>query len=165
MLIEDIVKDTCTWLPEQPEFYLASMDWFNTSADMQEYWPVCLMENTTTQQVKVTSQLATDNTYKLFLVFLWNYPANNGEDLSLNPTLGSMRHTKVDELVAMAENFVNVLVKDTRLLKPSEAVTNVTISKVYNFMDCHLDGASLSIDIKKWAMPSCFPKHDGPKLG
>ena len=162
MLVETIIKDSCTWLNPAPEFFLASLDWFNDEADAQEVWPVCLMENVTPGKPVVTTQGVTEATYDVTLFFLHNYPANDGEDLSHNPQIGSPRHTAVDTMRRWADDLLQVMVKDSRIYKSSDDIQRPETRAVYNFMDMNLDGVQLTFSLRIRTVAACFDKHSGP---
>lgn len=163
MLAETIVKDSCTWLTPAPEFFLASLDWFNDYADKQDAWPVCLMENVTPGKPRITAQGVAEQDYEIALFFLHNYPAGDGEDLNHNPQVGTPRHIAVDTMRRLAEDLLQVLVKDTRLFKPTDDIQAPVIRSIYNFMDMNLDGVQLTFNLRLRSTPACFDKHSGPK--
>jgi hypothetical protein len=163
MLAETVVKDSCTWLNPVPEFFLASLDWFNDYAEIQETWPVCLMENVTPSEPRITSQGVTEQLYNITLFFLHNYPAGDGEDVNHNPQIGTPRHTAVDTMRRLAEDLLQTLFRDTRIFKASEDVTGAVIRSVYNFMDMNLDGVQLTFKLRLGISFACVDKHDGPQ--
>lgn len=162
MLAETLIKDNCTYLTPAPDFHLAALDWFNDEADKVETWPVCLMENVTPGKPLITSRGVTEQTYDIALFFLHSFPANEGEDINKNPEIGSVRHTAVDNMRKLAEDLLQSLFKDTRIVKPSEAITGALIRSVYSFMDLSLDGVSLNFSLKLQTSPNCFTRHSGP---
>lgn len=164
MLAEVLVKDACTYLDPAPEFFLASLDWFNHYAERQTVWPVCLMENVMPAHPSLTLQGVTESVYDISLFFLWCYPPGDSEDLEHDPQIGSPRHTAVSGLRAMAENFLQILARDTRVFKPSDDIIGADIRSIYHFMDLNLDGAHLTFSLRLRTPAPCFPKHDGPKV-
>jgi hypothetical protein len=163
MIAEDIVKDSCTWIGGGIPFHLASLDWFNDVADSVTDWPVCLMDNECQERPVITTIGAAAKQYDITLLFLHSYPKNDAEDLNHNPSYGGVRHTAVDTMRSLAEALLDTLIKDTRIMKPSEAITGPVIRNVYNFMDANLDGVELRFTLTMQRVPNCPPKHDGPK--
>jgi hypothetical protein len=165
MLVETLIKDSATWLTPVPEFHLASMDWFNDTADEATPSGVfLLMENITPSHPKITVQGVTEETFDVVLFFLHNYPKNDVEDFNHNPEYGGVRHIAVDNMRRLATDLLQTLVKDTRLFKPTEDIISPLIKSVYNFLNANLDGVQLTFSLRIISGPStCAPKHDGAK--
>jgi hypothetical protein len=165
MLVEQIIKDSCTYLTPEPEFYLASIDWFNDIADVELYEKFCLLENVLPESPVITSQGVTGSVYDIGLFLLHAYDANDPEGINHSPEFGSVRHTAVDELRTMATDLIQTLFKDTRIHWPTESITGVNIRTVYNFMDANFDGVQITFKIE---LPitefTCIEKHSGPKI-
>lgn len=163
MNAETLIKDSCTWLDPAPEFYLASLDWFNEEADEVENWPVCLLDNSMPAEPVVSSLGVTEMFNRVTVFFLHAYAKNDGEDLNHNPEFNGVRHTAVLNMRTLATELLQVLFKDTCVFKPSEAIQQPVITNIYNFMDMNLDGVQLTFRLKTQYQPVFCERHSGPK--
>lgn len=164
MLVETIIKDSCTYLTPAPEFFLASLNWFNHAAANQQAWPVCLMENVTPSNTTITPAMQGISVFDVSVLFLHSYPVNDLQDVEHDPEYGGTRHTAIDNMRTLADNLLQVMARDTRILKPSDDIIGARVQSVYNFMDLNLDGAHLTFSLRLYSNPYCVDKHSGPKV-
>jgi hypothetical protein len=163
MKAEEVVKDSVTWLTDPVDFHLASMDWFNDVADKQTTWPVCLLDNTIKERPVLSTTGVSYVAYDLTIFFLHDYEAGDQEDLNHDPEYGTPRHAAVDAMRAKAYELIDVMFRDSRIYKPTEDITGLEVTPVYNFLDENADGVQLLVTLKFPRAPIFCEKHSGPK--
>lgn len=159
MLVETIVKDACTYLNPAPEFYLASLAWFNDVADKLDAFPVCLMEDVTPGHPVLKSNGMLENVYDVSCLLLDAYQQNDPQDVFHSTNYGGLRHAKVTAMRTLADQLLQAIAKDVRIFKPDQDIFNAQTQSVYNLLDMNLDGAHLTFSLRLYSAPLCVDKH------